>query len=488
MENWGTEEKKKDSDVARKILIAIMALVVAIIIIIVVLLYNIKANTFAILVDGKTIDNTQNLLKTVDTTTYINIQELAKILGYDYHVGEYKIFSSDADKCYIKSASETASFYLNSNKVCKLKVEAFTEDYDVFICNNNIIEIGNQLYAPSDAIEVGFNVRIKLSENRMNITTLNALLTSIDNSLNKNKEEATYISLLEEEFDNQKAVLYDYIVLGKKDSGLYSVVTTSGQEILADKYKSIKFLENTKEFLVTNSLDKMGIIDENGKNKIEQLYDSIKVIDNAPKLYLVETNQKYGVIDENGNTIVYPEYDSIGADPTIYKELQNQYVLLDRIIPVCKDNKYGLFDITGNKVLDLKYEGIGCELASVELNGVTKAVNPTIAIEECGGIVIKTGEVYDLFLLVDQKLVSLKVSSIYYIKDNGKENYYMIYKAKELDLIDRLVKAGVIENPNKIQDIPNENNTVNNATTSVNSVMNATTPTITNQTVQNQIQ
>ena len=35
------------------------------------------------------------------------------------------------------------------------------------------------------------------------------------------------------------------------------------------------FIEETKEFLVTNSVNKVGIIDENGQNKIEQIYDSI---------------------------------------------------------------------------------------------------------------------------------------------------------------------------------------------------------------------
>lgn len=481
MDNWKAEEKNKKSDVTKKILVAIMALLLLIIVVIIALLYSIKSNTYTIVVDGKAVSNDKGLLMEANNNKYISISDLAEILGYEYHIGEYKVFSSDEDKCYIQSTNETASFYLNSNKVCKLKVNAFTEDYDIFKFENNTIMIQNKFYAPLDAIEVGFNVKIQETQKGMNIISLNQLLTNYNSSLNKDANKETYASLLEESFDNQKAILYDYIILSKKGSGLYGVVTTTGQEILPDKYKSITFLESTKEFLVTNSLNKMGIVDENGRNKIEQIYDSIKVIDKEPKLYLVETNKKYGVIDENGGTIVYPEYDSIGADITKYKDIQNQYILLDSIIPVNKNGKYGLFNITGEKVLDIKYDGIGCELTSTEIDGVTKAVNPTVAIEECKAIVVKTGKAYDLYFVKDKKLVPLKVSSIYYINNNGKPEYYMVYKKQELNLIERLIKAGVIEDPEKENtNTPNvENNTVDNTVNNiVGNTMNNTSNTV----------
>lgn len=467
MDNLETEEKKKESDITRKILVAIMVMLLVVIVIILILLYNIKANTFTISIDGKALSNTENFLKTIDDTTYVNIQDLATSLDYEYHVGEYKVFSSDEDKCYIQSTNETASFYLNSNKVCKLKIgEEITEDYDVFTCKSNIIELDNKFYAPIDAIQIGFNVIVNLTEKSMNITTLNTLLNTVEDKLNTDKNNLVYDSILEEEFDNQKAVLYGYVISSKKNSDLYSVSTFNGQkieqEIIPDKYKNITFLESTKEFLVTNSLDKMGIIDPNGQNKIEQLYDSIKVIGNDPKLYLVELNQKYGVIDEYGNTIVYTEYDSIGADINKYTDLQNQYVLFDSMIPVCKDNKYGLFDTKGNKVLDLKYDGIGCDLESIEIEGTTKSVTPVATIEDCEGIIIKNGEVYDLFLVEDKKLVSLKVSSVYYVRDNGEIIYYMIYKGKELNLIERLVEAGVINNTQTENEEIEPNSTISN--------------------------
>ena len=464
MDNWGAEETKKDNTgTTRKILIAIMALLVVIIIVIAMLLMNIQSNTFRITKNGASISNIDNLLKTVGDTTYVNIKSFATIVNYEYHIGEYKTFSSDEDKCYVQSKkateansgsnsnnaeSETASFYLNSNKVCKLKAENLSDDYDVFTFDKNTIQSNNEFYAPIDAIKVAFNVDIQLSQNRMAITTLdgeNGLLAQWDTYFTKNSQGKTYESLSSEELDNQKAILYDYLILTEKGSNLYGVINSSGKEILPNKYKKITFLETTKEFVVTNSQDKMGIVDSEGKNKIEQLYDSIKVINSNPKLYLVELNQKFGVLDKTGNTIVYPEYDTIGADSTIYKDLQNQYILLDSVIPVCKEKKYGLFDIKGNKLLDVKFDGIGYEKTSADISGTTKTVNPTVEIEDCNGIVIKEGETYNIYIIGNEDITKLRVESIYYLSSNGEKTYYMVYNGKEINLIDRLIEAKIIK-------------------------------------------
>lgn len=492
MDNWGTEETpKKDSDIARKIIIAMMILLIMVIIAVVYLLLTVKTSTFKITIDGKKASTTkEKLLRTVDDTTYFNIQELASLLKNDYHIGEYKVYSSDTDKCYIQSKEETASFYLNSTKICKLKVNKLTDDYDVFNSEKPVIEKDNVFYAPIDAIKVGFNIKVTESESGISITTLDQLAANIEASINPETTADTKNEKynIDKTFDNEKAMLYDYVVLSKSSSNLYGVITTSGKEILPDKYTSITFLETTKEFLVKNNSGKMGIIDSNGQNKVEQAYDSIKVINNSPKLYLVQTNQKYGVLDENGKTVVYPEYDSIGADATKYKKLQNQYVLLNKVIPVCKDKKYGLFDVTSKKVLDVSYEGIGCELVSAEIDGVNKEINPAIAIEDCRAVVIKNNNDsgYSLFFVDEEKLTPLRVSAIYYLTSEGKDTYYMAYKGKQLDLIERLIEEGVIKRETVEENLKNENTTdlnntinneINNTATEQNSVNSLSTST-----------
>ena len=484
MDNWGTEETtKKDSDIARKIIIAMMILLIMVIMAVVYLLLTVKTSTFKITIDGKNASTTkEKLLRTVDGTTYFNIQELASLLKNDYHIGEYKVYSSDTDKCYIQSKEETASFYLNSTKICKLKVNKLTDDYDVFNSEKPVIEKDNVFYAPIDAIKVGFNIKVTESESGISITTLDQLAANIEASINPETTADTKNEKynIDKTFDNEKAMLYDYVVLSKSSSNLYGVITTSGKEILPDKYTSITFLETTKEFLVKNNSGKMGIIDSNGQNKVEQAYDSIKVINNSPKLYLVQTNQKYGVLDENGKTVVYPEYDSIGADATKYKKLQNQYVLLNKVIPVCKDKKYGLFDVTSKKVLDVSYEGIGCELVSAEIDGVNKEINPAIAIEDCRAVVIKNNNDsgYSLFFVDEEKLTPLRVSAIYYLTSEGKDTYYMAYKGKQLDLIERLIEEGVIKRETVEENLKNENTTdLNNTATEQNSVNSLSTST-----------
>ena len=497
MDNWGTEETtKKDSDIARKIIIAMMILLIMVIMAVAYLLLTVKTSTFKITIDGKNASTTkEKLLRTVDGTTYFNIQELASLLKNDYHIGEYKVYSSDTDKCYIQSKEETASFYLNSTKICKLKVNKLTDDYDVFNSEKPVIEKDNVFYAPIDAIKIGFNIKVTESESGINITTLDQLAANIEASINPETTADTTNEKynIDKTFDNEKAMLYDYVVLSKSSSNLYGVITTSGKEILPDKYTSITFLETTKEFLVKNNSGKMGIIDSNGQNKVEQAYDSIKVINNSPKLYLVQTNQKYGVLDENGKTVVYPEYDSIGADATKYKKLQNQYVLLNKVIPVCKDKKYGLFDVTSKKVLDVSYERIGCELVSAEIDGVNKEINPAIAIEDCRAVVIKNNNDsgYSLFFVDEEKLTPLRVSAIYYLTSEGKDTYYMAYKGKQLDLIERLIEEGVIKRETVEENLKNENTTdlnnttnneINNTTTEQNSVNTLSTSTNLTQT------
>lgn len=484
MDNWGNEPQTKSKDYSRMILVAIMAVLVVIIVIISVLLMSIQANTFKVLVDGEKKQNVGELFKTIGEETYVSIEDLASILKYDYHVGEYKGFNSNTDKCYIVSGDETASFYLNSNTVNKLKLNNLTEDYETFTVSSNTIKNNNKMYIPLDAAQLGFNIKIQSIENGFSITTLNKMIANFEKAINKDSQNPTYKSLLEEPFENQKAVLYNYMILSKKDSGLYGVVTTEGKEILPDKYTNITFLESTKEFLVTNSLGKMGIVDENGQNKVEQLYDSIKMIHNHPKLYLVETTQKYGVLDENGGIILHTEYDSIGIDNTKYKT-QNQYILLDTIIPVSRNNKYGAFTITGKKVLDLVYDGIGYDKETAELKGTPKPVNPTVAIEECKGIVVQNGELYGLYSVEGKEMVPARVNSIYSITSAGENIYYMIYNNEEINLIERLIKAGVIEDPNKTENTQattnNNNNTMANTVNNTN--VNATMPTNTNNNV-----
>ena len=490
MGNWETEEIKKSSDTTRKVVLVMIVLVIIAIIAMGALLMYIQTTTFKLYVGTTAKTVPEGLIKVEDGTTYFNIKQMADLLSVEYHIGEFKGYESDYnDKCYIKSSTDTASFYLNSNKICKLEVDKSMEDYDVLTSEKNTILIGDDFYAPIDAIEKGFNVAIRESQHSMTITTLDQILTSLNKSLNKATDtegkETTYLDFTQEPtFSNKKAALYGYIVAYKNSSGLYGVINTQGEEVLPDKYKNIQFLESTQEFFVTNSSDKMGIIDAYGKNKIPQNYDTIKLINRDPKLYMVSVSDKYGVLDENGGTIIYTEYDAIGIDTSIYKKETNQYVLLENAIPVCQNEKYGAFDIQGKKIIDVKYDGIGYE--QDRLPGTEKVVNPTASIPGCNGIVVKSGETYGVRdASTGKELLPTKVTAVYYITDGGVDTYYYVFKGRELDLIQDLIKNHIIENPDKLKQQANPSatgstpvtNTTNTAV--VNNVMPSNTTTAT---------
>jgi len=467
---WSSDEEKttkKGMETSSKILLAIIACLVLIILLIVVLLLNIQANTFMLSIDGVSKENynIDSLIAKVDDTTYVNIEEFAKIVGYEYHKGEYKAFTIEDNKCYVQGTNETATFFLNDNKVCKLPLNELTSDYSEFTVENVIREINEKMYAPIDAINLAFNVQITERENSLTIFTLNYLVTWYDAKV----KEWGYTGISDQNFENQKSLLYGYLIV-KKENGLYKIIDINNtKEIVSDKYTSIQFTENTKEFFVTNSLGQVGIINLDGTTKIEPIYESISVLDKNSDLYLIQKDKKYGVVKRGNITIIYPEYDSIGMGVTnMTSNVESQYLILDTLIPVLKDNKWGTFEKEGNKIIEVEYDGIGCNITTLELNGTKKVVEPVLYIEECEGVVVKQGEKYKLLDITGKELISTALDAIYKIEntENEEYNYYMAYNNQELNIIEELIKAGLIEDKANSSTTSNNNAVVNNSITS----------------------
>ena len=472
---WSSDEPQNNNkmETSTKILIAIIVCVVLIIVLILILLFNIQTNTFNLLIDGKAKENydISKLIMNVDDITYINIEEFAKLVGYEYHGGEYKAFTIEDDKCYVQGIEETASFYANDNKVCKLPLNALQEEYREYAIKNTIKVKANKMYAPIEAINLAFNVIVDKKEKSLSIYTLSGLVASYD----KNVKDWGYSGISDQNFENQKALLYGYIIVNK-ENGLYKIIDSKNtKEIVPDKYKAIEFSENTQEFLVTNSLGQVGIINLDGTTKIEPTYESISILDKNEGLYLIQKNEKYGVIKSGNATVIPTEYDSIGlTNLSSNSILDNKYFIYDKLIPVCQNNKWGAFDKNGNLVLKLEYDGIGCINTSVEINGVKKTVEPVFLIEECKGIVVEKNKKYKLLDITGKELISTEVDAIYIYEGttDKKYNYYMLYKNQELNIIDELIKAGLIENSEN-EDIGN--NTENNINTNfINNTANQT--------------
>lgn len=446
---WTSDEEvttKKGMETSTKILIAIIACVVLIITLILVLLLNIQTNTFNLSIDAKATNYDINrLIAQIDDVTYINIEEFAKLVGYEYHGGEYKSFTLEDGKCYVQGSEETATFFANDNKVCKLPLNQLQEEYREYTVENTIKIKNNKMYAPIEAISIAFNVSIGEDINSLTIYTLDYLVKYYNDKVIK----AGYSDITEQSFENKKAILYGYLIVNK-ENGLYKILdeNNNSKEIVPDKYRAIEFSENTQEFLVTNSLGQVGIINLDGTTKIEPTYDSISILDKSSGLYLIQKNEKYGVVKSGNVIVISPEYDNIGlTNISSNSILENKYFLLDKLIPVSQKNKWGAFDKNGKLILKLEYDGFGCNNTSVVINDTEKAVEPVTTIERCNGIVVQKEGKYGVIDLTGKEMVPIAVESIYGVENVEDEDskYFMIYNGERLNVIERLIIAGFVK-------------------------------------------
>lgn len=467
--NYESSTNSKKTKPIYKILIALIICVLIIICIIFALLQSLKENRFVVFVDGKEVSytGTTELAKTINDTTYINIKEFAKLVGYEYHDGEYKSFSSDKNKCYVQGGEETASFYIDESKVYKLPVNQLTSEYEEFEFKNPTKKIDEIIYAPVEMINVAFNTVIQQSEKSISAYTLNYIV----NSYNQKVISWGYEEITDYDFENQKAILYGYLIV-RKENGLYKIINLDNtKEILSDKYNKIEFDENTQEFFITNSLEKVGIINPDGTTKIEPIYDLIECIDKEADLYVVQTNNKYGMVGDNNTVIVNAEFDEIGIKNTNdnSKNVGKQYIILNSLVPVKKENKWGAYNKEGKLVLELEYDGFGCNDNTVKLGDNSKKVYPVLSIEKCKGVVVQKNKKYGLLDINGKQLVTVSVDSIY---EDGQGKYLMAYNGKELNIIDELVKAGIIKEEIEEKNETNNNNTVGNIVNTTNNIQN----------------
>lgn len=487
---WSSDEPevtKKGMETSTKILLSIIGCVLLIIILIIAILLNIQYTTYTIIVDGKesTAKSKESLITTIDNITYINIEEFTKLVGYEYHEGEYKSFTISEGKCYVQGLNETATFYLDDNKICKLPVNQLEEDYREFTLENETKSLNGKMYAPIETINLAFNVVVKEEERLLEIYTLDYLVSQYNTKV----KQWGYSDISEQSFENKKSILYGYLIV-KKEDGLYKIIDNQNtREVVADKYTSIEFSENTEEFFVTNSLGQVGIINLDGTTKIEPIYKSISLLNKASGLYLVQKGEKFGVVKSGNIIVINPEYDSVGLNNNSTQTyiLDNKYLILDTLIPVCKDDKWGAFDIEGNLIYNVEYDELGSTVTSVQIDGVEKKILPVLTIDRCKGIVVKKGDKYGLLNIEGKELVSVAVESIYAIEDEEDENskYFMLYKGKELNIIERLLAAGLLEEPEeKVEEI-DKSNTIENQIT--NTIVENTVATVSNLVANNQV-
>lgn len=452
--------------------------------------YYMNGQTLKFYIDDKKQSMPTNLIITDEQTgeQYISIEEISKLVNYEFYNGGYKQGNEDKTECYVKNDNEIASFALGSEVIYKIVTNKFTSEddnrrqeqdiefdveYEQYNTKGKVKSFNNKLYALADAINIGFNINISYDEqkNTIKIYTLPYLVSQYDEIA----KQRGFVGL-STNFNNQKAIMYNMLVVQKDE--VYGVTTLAGENVIGTKYENIEFIENAKEFLVTSD-GKVGILTAEGNSKINIIYDQIKVLDTSTGLYLVSSNGKEGVLSKDGKIVIHLEYDKIGLENAIdfgVDNIKNQYLLFNTLIPVKQNERWGLFDKTGKIVVDVRYTDLGYR--SDETGD--KSINNTLLIPSDVGlecIVLCRDGKYGIVDLEGKMIVPVVFEKIYSITNAGEETYYMELDGQIFELKQYFIDHMIVENESEVMvvEVPDNNvtntqNTVNNDINQVNDI------------------
>lgn len=432
-----------------------------------------------------------------DGSIYLNVREIANLLGYTYTKGEYNKFNEDEDSCYLQNDFEIVSMAVQADKykkfievsgkpvIAEIEVTMKNENgyNETFGLKKELKFIDGKIYASIDDIAEMLNVQIDWKEYRFRFYSLEYMITYAKNIVGK----AGYTEM-SGYYENLKSILYGYAIVGngsskdKKDS-LYGVISLSdGKEIISIKYDDIKFVQNVREFYVTVSNGTMGILADDGSTVIAPSeYEDISLLDDENQLYLVKKDEEYGVVNRTGKRIIYAENDEIGLDISKFDliEIENNALLYGKCIPVKKDDKYGLYNLEGDLIAGIVYDELGyTSTASSTTSGNEESVlliPPSVGIK---GIVLNLGELYGIFDVTEERIIiACSCSKIYAITKSGQTTYYMEVGGEEYNLADYIKENNLVnvdENGNPLD------TTNTDVTSNLETVYNENTNTISN--------
>lgn len=478
------------------IVLIICAILIAVLIGLISVIRTQEEQQLKMFVDDKQVTITSTLLlQDENGKNYMNVKELATLLGYSYQKGEYKNYTEDEESCYLKTPYEIISMTANAQTITKymvnanknkevsddlivkdertnqvtlnIVVDSEDETEQIFSVNEPIQYVNHELYVSFEELPRIFDVQLQLSENRIkmySMTRLAQMATQFATNLGYSK--------ISNRYENLTAMVDNMLVVG--DGTNYGVVSLNdGNEIISLKYEEITYRQNTMEFFVMAE-ESVGIIDKNGETIIKPTeYDSITNFDAEKELYLVSKDDKYGIINHEGNTIVYAEYDSIGIKDTedfADEDIRNFNLLFDECIPVKQNGKVGIIDIEGNERLKCVYDALGYVKPEEEKtnsqnssnrnsNTSTNQTNQNNHVsssdqhsvltipESVGikGIVAKFNDLYGIYDVQAKRLIIPCVySKIYSKTKSGVTKYYLEFEEQEIALEDYLAENNLI--------------------------------------------
>ncbi len=491
--------------------IVLCAFLIAFLFIIIMILKYQDSITEKLFLDDKQIAIPADLYRDIDGTTYINLKEIASILGYSYTKGEYNKFNENEDSAYLENDFEIVAIsaertkyekYLNPNMgddllIAEIPVLAKSDSdyYEVFEIEKPIKFVDSNLYVPLDSLGDMLNIQISWTQYRKKIYSLEYII-------NKSKSVIAKLEYnqISGYYENLRALLYGYAIVGngttgadgkeEKASTAFGVINLQdGKETISVKYNDIKFIQNSKEFYVTTSTGtdnnskestkRMGILSADGGTILQPKYEEISVLDAENQLYLVKLNEKYGVINRKGEEVVYVEYEEIGYDVTDFKneDIENPAILFGKVIPVkgLSDDgllKYGLYNLDGELALSVSYDSLGYKVVD-DKKASTRESNVLLIPSSVGinGIVVCLDGLYGIFDVNKEELIlPCAYTKIYSITRSGVTTYYAEFNGQQLDLAEYLKENNLVSveetEDSDAEDDNTNTNTVTNTTTS----------------------
>lgn len=473
-------QPKKEKKGSKILKLTIIVTVLILLITIGLIMYGASLNkdAFKVILNGKQVSNISEDTFIIDENDVkIKIKDIATLLGnYSFRNGEYgrsSQYTEDKNSCYLISANEVVSFSQNSKTIEKVILNEGTLSNSTTPSNNELkyeeydikkpVEIINSnLYANLDGISIGCNIQISYDKesNSIKIFTLDYLTEYYTELIQKADISGENVI-----FSNKKAVLYGLVVV-KDENGNYGVNSLNNEVIIGEKYKSVKFIESTKEFIVQTNENKMGIIsissDNQSKTKITPAYDSIEEIDD--KLYLVSSNNKYGIINKNNQMIVNTEFSEIGISMSKLSkyDVKNGYIIYDECIPVKKDNLWGFISkTTRTYIIEPIYDDIGCVIGTSSENSAKNV----ILVPEYEGIIVQKEGKYGLINSLGKVIIQPGPTEFYMTSSEDQVNYYFVYNGEKVNLIEFLKQNNILP----INEITDDKN---NETSSLNTELN----------------
>lgn len=472
-------EKESDEKQRKLTKVIIFSIIILLLLVVVIWIYSTirKKNTLQLKIDDKDtqfssdlflMQDKKNLVKTEDGKIYISVKGLASMLGVGFYNDEFNGGGEDVTKCYVKTDNEYTSYISDSSKIYKVtdnkaikeamkndkkntnkedKMELINDyEYQYFSIEDGVRYVNNEIYARSDAIELGFNVTISYDEKNKNISILS--IAGLE-KIAKSKVGDAAVTGEDASFNNKKLLKHGYVLInGPEGYGIADYWNyKQGSYFLSCKYSKIEFIESLGCLIVTASdNEKVGILKmdldgEGGVSKIlDPRYDSITQLSEDGKFYLIKEGDRYGVIKieegDNGvefSTILKSEYQYIGIEnPELYSnEITSRFVLSNKYIPIKNDSgKWGLASIDGDILVVPQYDIIGCN--------ISKMGNPVLIIndlkKDIDVVVFGNSTIVDeqtsvtKYRLIDPKtnaIVGMDAYDVYSIYQDNENLYYL---------------------------------------------------------------